>query len=280
MKKFYIYVLAVWILLLSPAVYYAVKQSGENSQLSSYLKSAQLNPESGAWQNAIKLSQKLRAEFVVDESSFKKLEMSNRPFLRESSAQLLTIKEGQCGEGTRVLVNLLLEAGYDATRVSLYDSFLNSSHTLVSLIDGGQEYFIDSINTQAVMNAYMNTHQINAKRFQVVKYQDDVTLRSAETAEFQRHSQLETPLESEVESRFFNRFKYYSYEAVPLTKLMSLTGLDLRVLNFKRPPPFISSLAEKPNQIMAIFWILLSTATAVLLVAAKWVSGKRTYNDN
>ena len=60
-----------------------------------------------------------------------------RPFLRRGTEWLLRAREGWCGEGTRVMVNLLGRLGFDATRVTLYDAQLRAVHTLVSIRVGG-----------------------------------------------------------------------------------------------------------------------------------------------
>ena len=254
-----------------PSGYYAVKQMQENAVLSEYLDQTNLPENNSAWENAKILSEKLRSEFEVDESKFHTLKMSDRPFLRESSTTLLDIKEGQCGEGTRVLVNLLNKAGYDATRISLYDNKLNSSHTLVSLRVNDEEYLIDSINTQEVMNTFLNTNQINSKSFSVVKYDDDVTVRNASLNELYKKDALASNIDDTVEARFYKRFKYYSYEAVPYTKLFSVVGMDVRIMNFERPSRFTSSLAEKPYLILSLFWAILATSIVFTIGVIFWL---------
>ncbi len=261
---FSLYGLVILVCVLMSVVY-AFKQSGENSEIEAYLSEVNLSDDLSAWEAAVVLSTRLRTEFEVEESNYRELDMANRPFLRETTSKLLRIKEGQCGEGTRVLVNLLLAQGYNATRVSLYDINLNSSHTLVSLQDGGEEYFIDSINTREEVNQFLNTQQINADDFSIVKYQDDVTARSDASRAIKSAEEEQL---SEVEERFFNRFKYYSYEALPYTKLYSALGFDVRLLNFDRPPEFLSGLAEKPYAIVSFVWAGL--AFGLVLLALFW----------
>lgn len=262
----------LWIVLASPAFFYAYKQSGENSTLNRYLDEMNLSQEISDWEKAKLVSSKLREDFVIDESRFKHLDLSDRPFLRETSEELLEIREGLCGEGTRVLVNLLILSGLDATRISLYDRYLNSSHTLVSLqLDDG-EYLIDSINTPEYTNNYINSNQINSESFQIVKYSDDVTKRMEDFRAFSdqnKNTVVSDNPNKTVEQRFYERFLYYSYEAIPYTKLAGALKLDTRVFNFDRPSIFFSSLAEKPYLIMVWFWIILSTSITLLIIALK-----------
>lgn len=268
--KFTLFIVVFWVLLASPAVFYAAKQHQENQLLISYLETVPTSPDNSPWQNAKLISKKLREDFNVEEVTFTRLNMADRPFLRESSDYLLEIKEGLCGEGTRVLVNLLLLAGYDATRISLYDRYLNSSHTLVSLRYDGNEYLIDSINTPAYTNRFLNNHQINAESFHIVHYSDDVTARMDELAEISASENKADPA-SPVEERFFERFRYYSYEALPYTKVVSVFNVDARILNFDRPSKFISSLAEKPYQIMSFFWLTLSSTILLLALVFRFL---------
>lgn len=274
MKKYYITIFSIWVLTMIAPIYYAFKQINENKILDQYVSGAKLESNNTALENAILLSTKLRTDFETVESNFKFLDMANRPFLREASDQLLNVKEGQCGEGTRVLVNLLIRLGYNATRVSLYDANLNASHTLVSIIDDGKEYFVDSINTRDNVNHFLNTNQVNSDSFKIVKYGDDVTLRSAESAKLKNTQENNLAQIETVEYRFFQRFKYYSYEAIPYTKLFNATGLDTRIMNFDRPPTFLSSLAEKPYAISSLFYGLLFTGIAIVIFVAVFFLGR------
>lgn len=267
-------VLATLCIAVSPSVYFAVKQHHENQLLHEYLAAAAIDASLAPWDAAIALSRSIRGRFEVDEEEFDSLRMSDRPFLRESSDYLLRISEGQCGEGTRVLVNLMLAAGYDAARVSLYDSRLHSTHTLVSLLDGDHEYFVDSLNTTNEMNAFPNTHQINADSFRIVKYDDNVSARSDEAKRLRTYA-MDASYAPGTEEKFFNRFRYYSYEAMPYTKLLGALGLDTRMLNFDRPPTFISSLAEKPYLIISLFWAGVSVVLTTLAALAAFLVTRR-----
>lgn len=254
MKKYLLISLGIFSVFLIPSGYYFLKQIGENRKISQYLSESDLG-NSSDWDKAKQLSQRLRSDFEINESKFVSLNMSNRPFLRETAGYLLDIKEGQCGEGARVLVNLLNEAGYDATRITLYNKYLDAAHTLVSLKIGSNEYFIDTINTSNEINDFINQNQITSKSFKIVKYDSDVSKR---TSDYFSLKEMANSDQENTENIFFRKFKYYSYEAIPYTKLFKVLGLDVRMLNFDRPPRGISSLAEKPYLLLSIVWLMLA----------------------
>ena len=213
-------------------------------------------------ENAIKVSQFVRTNFNTDESTWKNLRMDQRPFLRNEVDELLRIKEGLCGEGARVLVVLLQRLGYDATRLTLYNRHLQSSHTLVSVMIGGKEEFVDSINTPSWLNSFLNENVINVSDFLLMHYSSNVLVRRAFAENLQRTAE---------NHKFFEEYKIYSYEAIPYSKLLTKIGLDVRVFNFSRPGKWISFLAESPKLIKSI----LCFAFPIPLFFAAWVLHRR-----
>jgi hypothetical protein len=206
--------------------------------------------------NAIKVSKFVRADFNVDEKTFTCLHMDQRPFLRNEVDELLRIKEGLCGEGARVLVVLLQHLGYDTTRLTLYNRRLQSAHTLVSVIIGGKEEFIDSINTGPWLNSFLDRNIINVGGFQVMHYSSDILTRRRFGESLHRTADSEH--RTADYNKFFTQFWLYSYEAIPYSKLLSKIGFDLRVFNFSRPTKWISFLAESPKLIRAICFFAFS----------------------
>jgi hypothetical protein len=61
-------------------------------------------------------------------------------------------------------------------------------------------------------------------------------------------------------------YPFYSYEAIPLTKLLNFVGMDVYVLNFMRPPKFVSYLAESPYLIRGICFLMLGTLSIGILL--------------
>jgi hypothetical protein len=233
---------------LVPAGHFLVRQHREDEAVRAYVAARGLRGAPATRGTALAVSNALRADFEVREERWTRLSLSDRPFLREDTAWLLETKEGLCGEGTRVLVVILQEMGFDATRVSLYDRFLRSEHTLASVFIGGREVFVDSINSTDRVNAFLGTNDISARDFPVTRYAENIVDRMETGAALVRSQRS---LEPDYQA-FFEKFRLFSYEAVPASKLASAAGLDWRVFNLQRPSPFVSRLAERPRAILAL----------------------------
>lgn len=247
---------------LVPATYHLLRQIEEDRVVERYLAANGLAGLPVTRDTAIRISDQVRRDFNTDERSFKVLNMTQRPFLREDTGFLLRYKEGLCGEGTRVLVNLLRHAGFDATRITLYDRDLNSAHTLVSIELNGSEFLVDTIKSDPDINAYLRSTEVSPDDFRLLHYSDDYSVRVGTSWP----ARMKRP-----PHRFFDAYWLYSYEATPYAKLLSKAGMDLRVFNFDRPPAPLSALAEKPRLIMAgaasvaaLFAVVLVLATGAL----------------
>jgi len=214
---------------------------------------------------ALRVSHVVRADFEVDSSKWKSYKLAERPFFRRGTEWLLGAREGWCGEGTRVLVNLLGRMGFDATRVTLYDSHLQAMHTLVSIRVGGKERLVDSINTPPELNAFLDRVALSTENFRVLHYTDDIVARHAQAAEMSVRDTVEA---DPYRDEFFRQYCSYSYEAFPVTKLLTHAGIDWRVLNLSRPPRWVSSLAEKPRAIKAVVSLALALVLDAALIVA------------
>lgn len=236
------------VLTFLPVLYPVVKQVRETAAVRAYLSSEGLLGAPVTWETAIAVSQALRADFEVREERWTRLDLSDRPFLRHDTKWLLDAREGLCGEGTRVLVNLLDELGFDATRISLFDRFLRSEHTLASVVIDGRERFIDSINSTPPVNAFLNANPISTADFPLTHYSEDLVERMAlgDAVSNSGH-----PREADY-PRFFEKFRLYSYEAIPASKLAARLAIDWRIFNLSRPGRLVSRLAEKPHAIEAV----------------------------
>jgi hypothetical protein len=231
-----------------PAGHFLARQRQEDEVVRAFIASRGLQGTVATKERALAVSRALRADFDVREQRWKKLSLADRPFLRHDTAWLLETKEGLCGEGTRALVGILQEMGFDATRVSLYDRFLRSEHTLASVLIDGREVFVDSINSTDRVNTFLGTHDISTRDFPVTHYAEDIVDRMEAGAELARQQRSQDP----DYQAFFEKFRLFSYEAVPASKLVSVAGLDWRVFNLRRPSPFVSRLAERPRAILAL----------------------------
>ncbi len=237
----------LWILVvvlgLLPAGFFVLRQLREDRFVRTYLQENGLAGLPVTRETAVRVSDHVREVFNTDESTFVAIDMARRPFLRHDVAWLLTHREGLCGQGARAVIGLLQGLGFDATRIHLYDRHFRSSHSLVSVVLDGEEFLVDSIFSAPAFNRLLRTENIGVEVFPLVGYADDLTARR----------EAFRKLESDTAwAPFAERFVAYSYEAVPVTKVLNKVGLDLQVFNFRRPPLWVSSLAEKPNRILAV----------------------------
>jgi hypothetical protein len=255
----------VGVIALLPSMYYAYMQIEENKIVDHYLSQNKLGGLPVSKETAIRVSDQVRDDFNVNESSFTALNLAERPFLRKDVGFLLTHKEGLCGEGTRVIVNLLSRLGFNASRITLFNRELQSAHTLVSVVIDEQEFFLDSINSTEEVNELLRNNNISSNDFNLMHYSDNISTRR----EFARTGQSRIDQEGLI--KFFDRYWLYSYEATPYSKILTKIGFDVRVFNFKRPNQWISVLSEKPNKIMFLFTLIVSVLTLYLLHKLKIV---------
>ncbi len=252
--------IAVFALSSLPAWYFLAKQVQENRIVKEYLLANGLSKSALNRATAFKVARQVIADFNIDEKTFKKLILKDRPFLREDTGFLLTYREGLCGEGARVIVNLLNNLGFDATRISLYDKFLQSAHTLISVRLQNEEFWVNSINSPEDVTLYLEKNNVTTDNFSHLRYQENIELRKGKTPDHING----------VDSGYyksFGQYYIYSYEAIPVTKIFSKVGVDVRFFNLQRPPRFISLLAEKP--FMILFSIYISLATVLTLTFYK-----------
>ena len=264
--KITVLLLVTFSFLSIPALYYILKQEHENDIVDAYLTQHGLVNLPLTRETALKVSEQVRVDFNVKEKTFKSLDMNNRPFLRESTGYLLQHKEGLCGEGTRVMVALLNRMGFDSTRVTLYNKHLESTHTLISLKLNGQESLIDSINAAPELTQFLKENEIGSKDFNLMHYSDSLSDRR----KFERKSNEKR---SEYHKYFFNKYRVYSYEATPYTKVLTKLGINVRIFNFQRPVAYVSSMAEQP--LMMMYHVLFLCAFILSLIMLKMYSFRK-----
>jgi hypothetical protein len=195
--------------------------------------------------NAFIVSDTLRRLFVLDTSKWNHRSTNFRkmPFFRASVKNLLSSREALCGGGARVLCRMLLESGYDATRVVLVTkNFGAMGHVVVSVIIDGKEYWIDTLNSPESLNLLLKNENINSGTVKVITY------RQRYNPEFTNVKYSNDSLINE----FQHTYIAYTYESVPLSKLLNAAGFDVFVLNFKRPSVIFSYLAESVYLLYAL----------------------------
>jgi hypothetical protein len=249
------------VLAFFPSAYLAVKQHEEDLAMRAYLSAKGLMGALVTWGTAIRVSQALRADFEVREDQWRRFDLAHRPFLRHDSMWLLEAREGQCGEGARVLVNLLNELGFDATRITLYDRYFRPEHTLASVVIDGQERFVDSINTTDVEHTFLEENIVSTRDLPIAHYGEGTLEkpRAIDPGPQRSHGA--------GEEWFFAHFCAYSYEAMPISKLLALVGIDSLVLILRRPGRLISQLAEKPRALEAVMLSIAALCIQALIAA-------------
>src|SRR3989304_4043142 len=95
-KKYFLALISAWMVTLLPSIYYAYMQVQEDKIVDHYLYSNNLIRLPISRETAVRVSDRVRKDFNVLESTFVALKMAERPFLREDSGFLLTHKEGLC----------------------------------------------------------------------------------------------------------------------------------------------------------------------------------------
>lgn len=263
---------ALLVVLMVPAALFWAQQLRENRLVEQYLRSHDLHHAQRSVEAAHRVADQVRADFNIDISTFDALDLNNRPFLRESTLFLLTHKEGVCGEGTRVIINLLSHLGYNAARLSLYDQALRSKHTLVSVELNGEEFLVDSINPPSGTTRLLKQRRISTADFELLRYSESTINPEYDGGE-------DTVYTDPDMARFMERFWLYSYETLPVSKLLSALGLDMRAFTLARPPRWLAILAERPLSIYAIasgIGGLLILLLLELSGAVRWLAGRFT----
>jgi hypothetical protein len=258
----YFWILAVFLIACLPVIYYGFKQVEENKIVADYLRQNNFDTLSLSRQAAFKVAGQVALDFNVNQKTFKVLDLDARPFLREDAGTLLTCREGLCGEGTRVIVRLLNELGFDATRITLYDRYMQYAHTLVSVNMDDDAFWIDSINSRDSLTNLLARQSISADDFNYLFYEDNIEARLKKIEDYMSAEKAEGFKQN------LGMYYMFSYEAIPWTKLLSKVGVNARVFNFERPPRFVSVLAEKPLLITTYFYLVVAfTATGATWIA-------------
>jgi len=240
------------IITLFFSIFYAYRQVRETIILDQYLDENNLISLPKNKETAFRVSEQVRRDFEVNEKNFSKLNVEERPFLREDASFLLTHKEGHCGEGARVIICLLNRIGFDACRVGLYDKYLKHGHTVVSVIIQDEEFIVDSINSPEGVNESLKRNIISLNNYNIIYSK-------------KKNSEVEQKLKADYNRNIrqedisaFKYYRFYSYESIPFTKLLRFLGFNVIVLNPIRTNKWVSALAEQPNKIMFIICILAS----------------------
>jgi hypothetical protein len=227
----------------------------ENSLIEKFLTDHKLKNKPLTKETAVEVSNILRHEFNTNRPKWHFLDKNfiNDSFLRNSVLDLLKAKEGVCGEGTRVLVKLLIAMGFDATRINLYSNIITrNGHTLVSILLDNKEIFIDSINSSEEFNYIVSHMDINIDRIYIHNILKDTVLQQIDNDIIREDSVFAVT----------KSFIAYSYQSLPLTRIFRSIGMKVIILNQIRPIKIISYISES----IYVVYIILLNITYLLLI--------------
>jgi hypothetical protein len=200
-----------------------------------------------------KISDYVDNDFNTNEEEWQHSSLIGRSFLRNSVMELLELKEGVCGEGTRIIIRILQSLGYDATRLAFYDKRFGAAHALISVNIKGTEIIVDTINFNKELHEILRDSNVTTKSIDIVYYDE-------------RFQSIERDVKSPFSKFFKKNYSTYSYESIPYDKFVSKLGSSKHIFNFNRPNKYISYLAESVYLIKSIFFSFLLLALIIFLI--------------
>jgi hypothetical protein len=85
-------------------------------------------------------------------------EFEKRPFLRDAAESLWTMRLGKCGDGTRLMIQLLGRRGIPARRVVLYDAAGVAINAGFEYLDDGKWIYEGAFNSPSHETEYTRRH--------------------------------------------------------------------------------------------------------------------------
>lgn len=98
--------------------------------------------------NPVEIGYVVRKWIVEDINSrgdFKLFNIHNRPLKGYSISSILKYREGQCGEGTKLMYHILKHFGVNSRRIYIFSD--NTMHSMLEVKDGSSYYLLDTINS-------------------------------------------------------------------------------------------------------------------------------------
>gem|GEM_PF-1200828 len=174
--------------------------------------------------------------------------VATRGFLRQSAWHTWVAAEGTCGDGARLLVELLGRLGFRATRINLHNDVTGFAHTAVAFEDDGKWWLLDTISGPAAFRRWIGAHP---RRL-------DGAIRITPYSEGGSRFIVSNP--------FFTRFSYLDAARV--------TGGTISVTLLAKPPPILVTLLENPDLMMAggklLLALLLFPFVLLLRRSGRW----------
>lgn len=177
-------------------------------------------------QRAQSIFKTVKNRVKVVEKKGKFYDVSNRPTLRHSALETWNGAEGQCGEGARLIVRLLQEAGVPAARVKLSHSSNSFYHTAVALYQDDKWWLLDSISSSPEFHLWTEENQ---------KPLEDLVSVS-------RHPG--SALLIQCNNPYFDRYSFSPWARI--------FGTSLEVNQFVPFPQWVTTILETPSLIRAV----------------------------
>lgn len=176
---------------------------------------------------------------VASTSKGRRYNKRARPALRHSAYDTWTMQEGRCGEGARLLVNLLQLSGIPAARVNLSEASKKLYHTAVVFYDNNDWWLIDSINSSPEFRTWSRQNRLPLSKLFVTKLDYGGALL----------------IESQVPQ--FDRYSFGSWSRI--------VGPWFEVNQFVPLPQWLVHLLENPHLLALVLKVAVSGLLALML---------------
>jgi len=230
--------LLLWIVgtaaLIGPDLYAYVEDRRNLRDLSIELAAGETDPHRLAWRYSDAVLARMRA---LD--GIAAYPAAHRPFLRDTAWHTWTTGKGFCGEGARVIVNLLIAQGIPASRVNMIGP--GFVHTAAAYEVDGAWYLVDSVGAPG--NGFREWARANAAPL-------------GRLVEMEFDPGGGTPIR--VENPYFTRYSFFNWARL----------IDRAEVNQRVPFPVWVTLAiENPPLLTAI----LKAAGAIVVLGLGWL---------
>ena len=168
--------------------------------------------------------------------------LQNRPVLRHRARETWEHAEGYCGEGARVLVNMLDALGIRAARIILHMT-TGGQHIAIAYFHDGEWFLADSINSPAELNAWLGTEPRLLES--LIRFED-------------RNGTM-VPV---VTNPVFKRYSFFNWSRV--------FGSSLEVYQTRPFPRTVTLMIENP----LLVWIAVKLGLLSLLALIFLLSGR------
>jgi hypothetical protein len=175
--------------------------------------------------------------------------VNDRPLLRHTAWQTWTYGEGLCGEGARLILNLLRAQGIPASRVNLLNNKTGFYHVAVAYWDRGEWWLLDSVNAPGRFGKWSRKRR--------------PTITDTVEAVMDPGGQLILTRNNP----FFTRYSYFNWARVFGTAVE---------INQRHPfPGWVIGVIENPPLFLTLFKSAIALVVLILLYGGHRLLGRR-----